>query len=162
MVPRSLTVPSNNAYLILTKPANLFVALGRPDGSSATVLVQNKVSIILDRDKGLVVAGWGSGVGVPSGLAILVTATYESITVQRGEREDLGLLDAKVAITLHDGALCVADLLVGALPGTAVVVVDGELAVVLHAELDGAVFAEDAHADHEPVAVIESAVTHFE
>jgi hypothetical protein len=32
----------------------------------------------------------------------------------------------------------------------------------LHAELDGAIFAEDAHADHEPVAVLESAVTHCE
>lgn len=97
----------------------------------------------MDSDKGLVVTLGGSSVGVPSGLAILV-------------------IDAEVTVALHDGALCVADLLVGALPGAAVVVVDGELAIVLHAELDGAIFAEDAHADHEPVAVVESAVTHCE
>jgi hypothetical protein len=32
----------------------------------------------------------------------------------------------------------------------------------LHAELDGAIFAEDAHADHEPVTVVKSTVTHCE
>lgn len=71
-------------------------------------------------------------------------------------------LDTEITITLHDGTLCVVDLLGGALPSTVVVVVDGELAVVLHAELNGAVFAEDTHADHEPVTVFKSAVAHFE
>jgi hypothetical protein len=144
-------------------PANLLVALGRPDGSSATILVQNEVSIILDRKECLVVTAWRSSVGVPSGLAILVTeenAVNDLVTKSEQDREDL--LDAEIAITLHDGTLCVADLLVGALPGAAVVVVDGQLAIVLHAELDGAIFAEDAHADHEPVAVFKSAVAHFE
>lgn len=146
-----------------TQPARLFVALGRPDGSSTTVLVQNKVSVILDRKESLVVAAWGSSVGVPSGLAVLVTAKSQLATVQQRPYQEMqDLLDAEVTIALHDGALCVADLLVGALPGTAVVVVDGELTIVLHAELDGAIFAEDTHADHEPVAVLESAVTHCE
>lgn len=71
-------------------------------------------------------------------------------------------LDTEIAITLHDGTLCVVDLLGGALPSTVVVVVDGELAVILHAELNSAIFAEDTHAYHEPVAVFKSAVAHFE
>lgn len=78
------------------------------------------------------------------------------------EMADLYLLDAEVAIALHNGALGIAGLLVGALPGAAAIMVDCELAIVLHAELHGAILAEDAHADHEPVAVVKSAVAHFE
>jgi hypothetical protein len=101
---------------------------------------------------------------MPSRFTILVTkGEVRSAKLQRTLDENISdLLDAEITIALHDGTLCVGDLLVGALPSAAVVVVDGKLAIVLHTELNGPIFAEDAHTDHEPVAVFKSAVAHFE
>ncbi|GKU06210.1 hypothetical protein FLAG1_09304 [Fusarium langsethiae] len=144
---------------MLALPANLLLAPGRPDRSSASVLVQNEVSIVLDSNECRPVTIWSISVSMPSSLAILIAAEeVQSATLPTTLNEEkLDLLDTEIVIALHYGALCVAGLLVGALPSAAVIVVDDELTVVLHTELDGAIFTEDAHADYEPVTVFKSA-----
>jgi hypothetical protein len=158
----------------LSTSENLSLGFGGPDCCAS---VKNDVPIVLDSEDDSTVTDWGS-IRLPRDIAFGVT-THNPISqnespgenntppnITRKEVREAGnSLNAEVAIFLHLDTFTALRLLGSVLECAYAIIVNANLAILLHPELGFAVFAKKALACKKPLAISEGVVCpcrHFE